>query len=96
MSVRLVYVVMVWVFGWLILLGRSEGLRLRVADDGCGFDVPALEDHPQADRLGLLGMHEQAALSGGLLKIRSALGKGTIVEAEDLSHPRFPTATRRR
>ena len=27
MSVRLVYVVMVRVFGWLILLGRSEGVK---------------------------------------------------------------------
>ena len=27
MSVRLIYVVMVWVFGWLILLGRSEGAK---------------------------------------------------------------------
>jgi putative transposase len=26
-SVRLVYVVMVRVFGWLILLGRSEGVK---------------------------------------------------------------------
>ena len=27
MSVRLIYVVMVRVFGWLILLGRSEGAK---------------------------------------------------------------------
>ena len=27
MSVRLIYVVMVRVFGWLILLGRSEGVK---------------------------------------------------------------------
>jgi signal transduction histidine kinase len=57
------------------------GLCLSVADDGRGFDPSALDRQLLAERLGLLGMRERAALTGGALAIRSTPGRGTTVEA---------------
>ncbi|HYI17115.1 MAG TPA: GAF domain-containing protein [Solirubrobacteraceae bacterium] len=54
---------------------RGEGLEVRVADDGGGFDTAA----PTAG-FGVAGMHERAALMGGDLEIRSGAG-GTVVRA---------------
>jgi signal transduction histidine kinase len=73
---------------WLTLGFGDGGLRLRVADDGHGFDLAALDRQPQAERLGLLGMRERAALLGGQLTVQSAPGKGTIVEAKLFAAPR--------
>lgn len=53
-------------------------LRIRVRDDGRGFDVGSA---PGGGHLGLLGMRERAELLGGRLAIRSAPGEGTTVEA---------------
>jgi signal transduction histidine kinase len=65
----------------LALAFDAAGLRLRVADDGCGFD-PVTENRLSPSRgLGMLGMRERAEIAGGRLKIRSAPGKGTVVEA---------------
>jgi two-component system, NarL family, sensor histidine kinase DegS len=66
---------------WLTIVFGDGGLCLRVADNGHGFDPAALAGQPQAERLGLLGMRERAALLGGRLKVRSAPGQGTVVEA---------------
>ncbi len=54
---------------------RAEGLEVRVADDGGGFDTAA----PTAG-FGVAGMRERAALMGGDLEIRSGAG-GTVVRA---------------
>ena len=53
-------------------------VKLRVADNGCGFepDNVVLRAH-----WGLAGMHERAALVGGWLTLTSARGQGTTVEA---------------
>jgi len=60
---------------------EAAGLRLCVADDGCGFD-PARLTRPSPSRgLGMLGMRERAEIVGGRLTIRSAPGQGTAVEA---------------
>jgi two-component system NarL family sensor kinase len=61
----------------------AEGARLRVADDGKGFDVEAGE--PEG-HYGLTMMKERAQVSGGEFKIESAEGKGTTVIAD------FPTS----
>ena len=50
-----------------------EGLEVRVADDGEGFDA----DAPTVG-FGLAGMRERAALMGGRLELRSS-GAGTVV-----------------
>jgi len=59
---------------------REEGtFRLRVHDDGRGFEMPPPQS--QTIGLGLLGMKERAALVGGRTRITSAPGKGTTVDA---------------
>jgi signal transduction histidine kinase len=65
----------------LTLAFGDTGLRLTITDDGCGFDPSALDRQLPGGRLGLLGMHERAALAGGRLTVRSAPGQGTAVEA---------------
>jgi signal transduction histidine kinase len=61
-------------------LRREDGsLRLRVQDDGKGFEMPLPQS--QTLGLGLLGMKERAALVGGRTRITSAPGKGTTVDA---------------
>jgi signal transduction histidine kinase len=57
---------------------RRDGprLRLRVSDQGSGFD-PAL-----ASGFGLISMRERARSAGGELRISSAPGLGCVVEAE--------------
>lgn len=56
---------------------RSD-LELSVVDDGDGFDP----DRPTGPgRYGLQGMRERAEAVGGRLRLRSAPGAGTVVEA---------------
>jgi PAS domain S-box-containing protein len=52
----------------------ESGLLLRVADNGCGFDV----DHASAGH-GLRSMRERSQALGGDLTIASEAGRGTIV-----------------
>ncbi|MGB0120057.1 MAG: GAF domain-containing sensor histidine kinase [Solirubrobacterales bacterium] len=53
----------------------STDLRVRVADDGRGFDPAAA-----TSGFGLVGMRERVTLAGGQLEIRSESG-GSVVEA---------------
>lgn len=53
-------------------------LRLRVVDDGVGFD-PREQNHANG-HFGLRSMERQALSVGGRLKIASAPGQGTMVE----------------
>ena len=57
------------------LTAAGEGARLRVADDGSGFDPVAA----RRGGLGLEGMAERAKLVGGELDLRSAPGAGTEI-----------------
>ena len=52
-------------------------VRVRVRDDGDGFDPSA-----ETEGFGLLGMGERVELLDGTLTITSALGRGTTVTAE--------------
>ena len=56
-------------------LTNSEGLRLRVADDGGGFD-PGVE----SDGFGLVSMQERAKALGGRFLLASQPGGGTVIE----------------
>lgn len=59
-------------------LGRRDGgVRVRVQDDGHGFDPATVAD----GHLGLAGMRARAQRLGGLFAVASALGEGTVVEA---------------
>jgi len=59
---------------------EEGGIRLRVEDDGDGFDV-SVADEPHPGHIGLAAMIERAELAGGWLRIDSRRGRGTSVEA---------------
>jgi two-component system NarL family sensor kinase len=60
----------------LRLEGDSQRVRLRVEDDGSGFDPAAV----RAGHFGLIGMSERARLLGGTLTVESSPGRGTTVD----------------
>jgi signal transduction histidine kinase len=60
-------------------LCRDERLRLRVSDEGAGFD-PAVVTRRAGSRFGLVSMRERAAAVGAELRIQSFPGAGTTVE----------------
>ena len=51
-------------------------VKLQVVDNGCGFDVEALEERRG---MGLQGMRERAEQFGGVFSIESAPSEGTRV-----------------
>jgi signal transduction histidine kinase len=58
-------------------VGRtSQGIRLRVEDDGKGFDPDAVPD----GHLGLAGMRARAERIGAQFGCRTEPGKGTTIE----------------
>jgi signal transduction histidine kinase len=59
----------------LELRARSQGLELRVADDGRGFDAARVS----SEHLGLRIMRERADAIGALLTIESERERGTAV-----------------
>jgi ligand-binding sensor domain-containing protein len=54
-----------------------ESLLLRIADDGCGFDVSAASSND--GHFGVKGMRERAEKITGQLEVESLTGKGTRV-----------------
>jgi len=57
-------------------------VRLRITDDGCGFDVASVRARDDAAAgFGLPSMAERADLVGGTLDVRSAPGRGTTITA---------------
>ncbi len=65
----------------IVLERRGDTLLLRVEDDGCGCDPQLIAD---AERTGLSGgvrgMRDRAELFGGRIDLRSAPGRGTMVQ----------------
>jgi two-component system NarL family sensor kinase len=60
-----------------VRLERTEdGVRMRIADDGTGFDPSRVPP----GRFGLVGATERARLLGGSLHVESAPGAGTAIE----------------
>jgi signal transduction histidine kinase/ligand-binding sensor domain-containing protein len=57
----------------------QESLRLRVRDDGCGFNTEEAS-RQNGGRFGLLGMRERAERLGGQIIVRSGRGEGTEIE----------------
>jgi signal transduction histidine kinase len=53
--------------------------RVRVRDDGRGFDQQAVRRDQPAGHFGLRGMHERAEKIGGGLDVWSKLGVGTEI-----------------
>jgi signal transduction histidine kinase len=58
---------------------EPEGTRLRIADDGCGFEPRKAADLSSGDHFGLQIMHERAQRIGASLQIRSQPGAGTEI-----------------
>jgi signal transduction histidine kinase len=54
----------------------GEQVRVRVRDEGDGFDPTA-----RSDGFGLVGMRERVSLAGGTLELNSVPGKGTTITA---------------
>jgi signal transduction histidine kinase len=59
-----------------ITLRDADGIWLRIADDGQGFDV----SHPSRNGFGLTTMRERTEALGGEFKLSSEPGVGTTVE----------------
>jgi NarL family two-component system sensor histidine kinase LiaS len=57
-------------------LDNGDGVRLRVVDGGCGFDVA----HRESGGFGLTSMRERVEALGGRFRVSSAPGEGTEVE----------------
>lgn len=62
----------------VVLERASHGIRLRVADDGNGFDAETRNGRG----FGLITMRDRAEAFGGRLRIRSRQGEGTEIEVE--------------
>ena len=58
----------------------ARRFRVRVRDDGTGFDEHAVRRNPQAGHFGLNGMRERAEKIGGSLEVWSKPGVGTEIE----------------
>jgi two-component system, NarL family, sensor histidine kinase DevS len=69
------------------VIESGGSLRVRVSDDGKGFDPSA-----QTDGFGLIGMRERAELAGGTLELRSTPGDGTTIDAAIPTVYRSPKA----
>ena len=63
----------------LVLDSNSNGITLRITDDGKGFDLASA--NPKAG-IGLVGMRERLRLVKGKLQVRSEPTKGTEIVAE--------------
>jgi signal transduction histidine kinase len=62
---------------------EMEGIRLRVRDDGRGFNTQeTLHKRQGRVSLGLIGMQERASLLDGTFTLSSAPGRGTQVEVK--------------
>ncbi|MGH7953107.1 MAG: sensor histidine kinase, partial [Limisphaerales bacterium] len=63
---------------WLRFSARTDGLRIMIEDNGCGFER-APED-VWAD--GLRNMRQRLAEIGGDCEIQSRVGAGTIITVQ--------------
>ena len=61
------------------LLERDGGFAMRVTDDGCGFE-PGLTA-PGTAGAGFASMRSRSGMGGGSLRVDTAVGHGTTVEA---------------
>lgn len=59
---------------------RKDFLKVRIIDDGIGFDMEKATDVKERPRgLGILGMRERTGLINGIMSIHARPGKGTEI-----------------
>ena len=61
-------------------LENGAGIKLRIVDDGRGFDAAAATRQTRRGGFGLVSMSERARAVGGVLHVASKRGAGTTVE----------------
>jgi signal transduction histidine kinase len=59
----------------------SDGICMKINDNGKSFEVERALNGRGRKRLGLLGMRERLEMVGGRVNIGSAVGKGTTITA---------------
>jgi signal transduction histidine kinase len=65
---------------WVRLVRKEDLLYLEVEDDGVGFDLSAVEaNYRQRSSLGMVNLRERAELVNGVLRIDTAIGRGTRI-----------------
>jgi two-component system sensor histidine kinase UhpB len=62
------------------LAPENGGVRMRVGDDGVGFDPALLQAPPRPGHIGVPTMLERAEVAGGRCSIESRPGGGTVVD----------------
>lgn len=63
-----------------VQLIRDDGrIVLTIEDNGCGFDLPGLDEVHHAGGIGITNMRERAERMGGLFSIESHPGDGTEI-----------------
>ncbi|HET9194423.1 MAG TPA: ATP-binding protein, partial [Vicinamibacterales bacterium] len=60
----------------VVLEAQRAIVTLVIEDDGIGFEPSAVD---KTTGIGLLGMHERAALIGATVQVESATGRGTTI-----------------
>ncbi|MEA2213904.1 MAG: hypothetical protein QOF83_3852 [Solirubrobacteraceae bacterium] len=66
----------------ITVVSGDDGVRVEIRDDGKGFDLEeTLVRAARAGRLGLVGMHERVRMLGGVTRIDSRPGTGTVISA---------------
>ena len=59
----------------------GKGVRLRVSDDGRGFDPDHVQVIADIAHFGLIAMRERVEALGGRFRVTTGPGRGTVVEA---------------
>jgi signal transduction histidine kinase len=69
------------------LAAEHGSVRLRINDNGVGFDPVVAGRLLSEGHFGLAGMRERVEMVGGHLSVDSAPGQGTTVDVEMANHP---------
>jgi signal transduction histidine kinase len=69
------------------LAAENGGVRLRIHDDGVGFDPVATRGLAGEGHFGLVGMRERVEMIGGQLLVDSVPGEGTTVDVRMTAQP---------